>query len=92
MFGRAGNDTLIGGTADDSLIGGSGNDILAGGAGDDWASYFDDGNDGAGPITQGINANLATGTVLDGWGNTDTLTGIENIKARIWLTRSPVTR
>ena len=58
---------------------GSGNDIISGGAGNDRASYFDDGFDGAGPITQGINANLATGTVVDGWGNTDTLTGIENI-------------
>ena len=43
------------------------------------SATIDDGSDGAGPITQGIFANLATGTVFDGWGNTDTLTGIENI-------------
>jgi len=35
MNGKAGNDTLIGGTSHDRLIGGDGNDQLVGGAGND---------------------------------------------------------
>ncbi len=80
LAGNGGNDVINGGAGDDYLTGGSGNDTLAGGAGNDTARYFDDGSDGAGPITQGINANLATGTIVDGWGNADTLNSIENIE------------
>jgi Ca2+-binding RTX toxin-like protein len=35
MFGRDGNDVLIGGAADDQLHGGRGDDVLLGGAGND---------------------------------------------------------
>lgn len=35
LFGRGGNDALVGGNADDQLYGGSGNDLLWGGDGDD---------------------------------------------------------
>ena len=80
LAGNGGNDIINGGAGDDYLTGGSGTDTLTGGAGNDRASYFDDGNDGAGPITQGINANLATGTIVDGWGDPDTLNSIENIE------------
>ena len=78
-FGRAGNDTIYGLSGNDSLIGGSGNDILDGGADGDTAEYYDAGFDGAGPAFQGIVVDLAAGTAIDGWGDTDTLISIENI-------------
>src|SRR5258706_1265997 len=44
LFGRDGNDTLIGGHEDDDLYGGNGNDVLNGGYGSD-RLYGDAGND-----------------------------------------------
>ncbi|MDO8777747.1 MAG: Ig-like domain-containing protein, partial [Burkholderiaceae bacterium] len=78
-YGRAGNDSLTGGTADDALTGGSGNDTLRGGAGTDVANYADELFDGgATPITGlGVTVNLATGVATDNWGHTDTLDSIE---------------
>ncbi len=35
IFGRAGNDTMIGGNRDDYLFGGRGNDDISGGRGND---------------------------------------------------------
>lgn len=76
LDGGAGDDWLYGGEGDDILIGGAGDDILDGGedAGDldvDTASYASD--------PAGIEYNYATGEVTDGWGDTDTLIGIEHI-------------
>jgi Ca2+-binding RTX toxin-like protein len=91
LFGEAGDDTLEGGDGNDRLYGGEGNDILEGGEGDrdrlrggagddtldggagdrDRAEYGDD--------PAGVIANLATGTATDGWGDTDTLIGIERL-------------
>ena len=71
LYGGAGNDTLIGGAGDDLLQGGAGDDILTGGAGTDTVTY-------AGAAT-GVTVNLATGTATDGAGDTDTLSGIENL-------------
>ena len=79
-FGRAGNDSLVGGTADDGFWGGSGNDTLVGGAGFDTAQYGDDGNDAAGPIKQGIAVDLPGGKIVDGWGNTDSVSSIEYVR------------
>lgn len=76
---RAGDDTAFGLDGDDSFIAGSGNDVLDGGAGFDWLRYQDDGFDGAGPASQGVNVNLATGVVLDGFGDTDTVSNFEGV-------------
>ena len=53
-----------------------GNDTIDGGAGFDRLDYRDDWRDGG---TSGINANMAAGTVIDGFGNTDTVMNIEGI-------------
>ncbi len=76
LYGGAGKDTLKGGAGDDFLLGGAGSDKLVGGNGYDTASYTDEDQDGG---TQGIDANLGTGTVVDTFGNTDTLTSVERI-------------
>nr|WP_242533124.1 calcium-binding protein [Niveibacterium umoris] len=81
VFGRGGNDTLIGSAGDNGFFGGSGADLITGNGGNDRASYDDDGYDAAGLIRQGIIANLSTGLVIDGWGDIDTLAGIENLTA-----------
>ncbi|MFO1329537.1 MAG: calcium-binding protein [Rubrivivax sp.] len=78
-FGRRGGDTLVGGNGNDNLIGGSGADSLTGGNGGDNVDYYDDGFDGLGPITQGANVNLTTNRAVDGWGFTDTLSGVDNV-------------
>ncbi len=83
LEGSAGNDTLRGGDGNDELLGGDGADTLDGGADDggfsrgDRARYDRDEDNGA---TAGIAADLAAGTVIDGFGNTDTLIGIESIR------------
>ena len=73
LFGRRGDDTIDGRGGNDALIGGRGNDRLNGGAGNDQVSYgFESG-------TRGVNVNLATGTAIDTWGNTDRLSSIEYV-------------
>ncbi len=88
LIGGGANDSLYGGGGDDSIDGGagfdfirgdSGNDTLIGGADGDTVDYSDFGGDPAGPGTQGVIVNLATGTATDNWGGTDTLSGIENV-------------
>lgn len=71
IYGGIGNDTITGDAGDDLIQGGSGDDNISGGAGIDTVTY-----DGA---ASGVTVNLATGTATDGNGDTDTLTGIENI-------------
>lgn len=96
----SGNDTLDGGSGDDHLYGGAGNDILIGGSGSDAlnggddfdvASYQNDHQGGGGgAITAILNADGTITSVIDGWGDTDTLSGIETIRAgtsaydRVW--------
>ncbi|GAA5181126.1 hypothetical protein GCM10025771_27280 [Niveibacterium umoris] len=79
VFARAGNDTLIGGANGMTFFAGSGADSIIGGAGRDNVSYFDDTFDARGAITHGINANLTWGWVVDGWGDKDTVSGIEDV-------------
>ncbi len=83
VFDRAGDDKV---TADQSanadsvnFIAGSGNDTLIGGQQRDRVDFRDDGFDAAGAITQGVNVDLAAGTAIDGWGNTDSLSSIERV-------------
>lgn len=72
LVGLRGDDVLKGGGGDDTLVGGAGNDRLIGGGGSfDWASY------GSDPAA--IRADLAAGTVQDGYGGTDRLRGIERV-------------
>ncbi len=76
LFGNAGKDTLRGGEGDDLLSGGNGKDKIIGGAGYDIVSYEEDDFFGG---TQGINADLKAGEIVDTFGKTDTVKGIEEI-------------
>ncbi|TSD82950.1 hypothetical protein FFK22_040315, partial [Mycobacterium sp. KBS0706] len=73
VYGGDGDDSLNGESQNDTLIGGAGNDSLNGGSGTDTVDYSQDGGSGA------VTVNLATGTATDSFGNTDTLSSIENI-------------
>ncbi len=72
IHGGSGNDTINGGGGNDLLMGRIGNDTLDGGAGTDTVTY--------GPASAGVTVNLLAGTASDGYGCTDTLSNIENIK------------
>lgn len=74
--GSANNDTLIGNAEDNTFAGLAGDDTLHGGDGTDGLSYNVDDYYGA---TQGVKINLSSGKAIDGWGNTDTFTGFENV-------------
>jgi RTX calcium-binding nonapeptide repeat (4 copies) len=70
-------DTFNGNSANDTFDGVQGNDFFYGGGGTDTVRFdFDAG------ITQGVVVDLGLGTATDGYGNTDTLSSIENI----WVT------
>lgn len=74
-----GNDTYNMGAGDDFISGGSGNDTINGGAGWDQLSFGETNwNDGT-TAFRGATVNLVTGVVLDPWGGTDTITGIEEV-------------
>ena len=76
--GTAQADTLIGNAEDNQLRGLAGNDTLTGGAGDgDEVGYH---NDAAYGGNSGVTVNLATNTATDGFGDTDTLSGIEGVR------------
>ena len=94
LFGFDGNDQLFGGDGNDDLHGGEGDDLLDGGAGDDYLEggagadrYI--GGDGIDEYdtvsfenetgTLGVVVNLAAGTATDTYGNSETLSGIEDI-------------
>ena len=72
IYGRDGNDQLSGRWGNDSLYGGAGADSLDGGAGIDLLSY-------AGS-NAGVSVSLATGTVLGGHAQGDTISGFEEIE------------
>jgi VCBS repeat-containing protein len=96
IYGFDGDDELYGLAGNDALYGGAGNDFLDGGPGDDFldggefegrhpgniASYQDDpGGITASMLYDGNNVNPFEGSlVIDGWGDTDTLTNITRIK------------
>jgi Ca2+-binding RTX toxin-like protein len=66
-----GDDLVNGGLGDDSILGYSGNDTFIGGGGTDTVFYEED--------PAGINADLDTGLVTDGFVGTDQLSLIENV-------------
>jgi len=67
-------DRFIGDANNNFIRGLAGNDTLDGGGGLDRASYDRDVQFGG---NKGVTINLKTGTAIDGFGNTDTLIGIE---------------
>jgi len=81
VFARGGDDTITGGAGDDRVYAGSGNDRIDGGAGADSVDYFDEYDNGslANLTGLGVTVDLATGTATDNWGDTDTLSAIENV-------------
>ena len=88
LDGGYGNDRLDGGTGSDTFLGGPGNDIFIGGGADgDTADYSQDVLFGA---THGIRVNQNTGTsvngiapdtVIDSFGDVDSIEGVRNIIA-----------
>lgn len=72
LVGNAVANVLDGGQGDDTLVGGAGTDTLIGGAGADGAAYADD--------PAGVVVDLGGGWAVDGWGDLDTLTGVENVE------------
>jgi Ca2+-binding RTX toxin-like protein len=89
LSGSWGDDVINGGGGNDIIGGGEGNDTLNGEAGVDSVTYMYD------PFARsylysvftafvpatnlGVTVNLATGTATDQYGDTDTLSGIENV-------------
>jgi Ca2+-binding RTX toxin-like protein len=89
FFGSSNADSLIGAGGNDFLRGLAGNDTLDGGGGIDMAGYaLDSSNGGAGGVIVNLTASsltvngntVASGTARDGFGNTDTLIGIEEAR------------
>ncbi|MEZ5841016.1 MAG: cadherin domain-containing protein [Hyphomicrobiales bacterium] len=72
FWGRAGDDSLLGGAADDYLYGGDGADTIDGGNGSDWARY----GDGTDSVTVDLNAATQSGGFAEG----DRLIDIENVE------------
>ncbi|WP_093254308.1 calcium-binding protein [Rubrimonas cliftonensis] len=71
--GHDGADTLSGGGGDDALRGGAGADLIDGGEGD-YDQIMHDGG------FRGIIADLEAGAVIDQFGDTDTVTGVEHVR------------
>ena len=82
--GTQGNDTFMGNDDDNSFSGWMGADSINGGGGTyNWATYGDDPSRGVDTMNgglRGIDASLDNGVVLDGWGNSDTLSNIQCIE------------
>jgi Ca2+-binding RTX toxin-like protein len=69
-------DSLSGDTNANGFVGQAGNDTINGGDGYDYINYASNGESG----TLGITANLITGIVTDSFGNTDTVSNIEDLR------------
>ncbi|WP_315975114.1 cadherin-like domain-containing protein [Microvirga yunnanensis] len=80
--GTASADTFFGGAEgngnSEAFMGLAGKDTIIGGTGNDKVRYDHDATLGG---TNGVTVNLAAGTAVDGFGDTDTLSGIEVIDA-----------
>ena len=74
--GSAFDDTFLGSNAGfEFYLGGAGDDTIHGGDGTDRIDYN--------TSTSGVTVNLALGTASDGFGGTDTFTGIERIRSSV---------
>ncbi len=72
IVGNGGGDTLIGGSGTNVFITGKGHNVVEGGKGANTIDYF--------TAPGAVNVDLAKGTASkNGWGGSDTLSGIENI-------------
>ena len=71
------NDTFIAGSSGARFRGLDGADTFTGGSGSDRIEYTSDSSFGG---TAGVTVNLSTGTAIDGFGNTDTFTSIEQAR------------
>lgn len=81
LWGFDGNDTLIGGAGGDNLVGGRGKDTYDGGTSTgsiDQLAFDDAYNDSNG--AKGVTVDMAKGTAIDPWGNSETFKNIERIK------------
>ncbi|MCI5073593.1 MAG: hypothetical protein MRY80_01005 [Oricola sp.] len=74
--GSAFADTITGDSGNNRIAGLEGDDTLVGGDGRDTLRYSRDANYGG---TAGVVVNLATGTATDGFGDTDTISGFEEV-------------
>jgi len=74
IIGSSGVNVINGGVGDDTLTGGAGNDTINGGTGT--ADIIDFSAEGGGA---GITVNLGAGSATDTYGNTDTLSNIEDV-------------
>lgn len=73
FLGTSGNDRYFGGIGDDYFVSSAGNDLYAGGSGNfDQVNFRNDPN--------GVYASLAEGKAIDGFGDMDTLRGIEVLR------------
>jgi Ca2+-binding RTX toxin-like protein len=79
--GSAGADRLIGSDGEEFLFGMAGNDTLDGGGGFDEIRYNNEQQYGA---THGITLNFGTGVVTDGFGDTDTISNFESVRASLF--------
>ncbi len=80
LMGGAGDDMLVGGDGDDMLWGQAGDDILIGGAGiDRFAFHVNTGSGAANVDASGFDVSGAEQTVADGYGGTDTMTGVDGV-------------
>ena len=75
----SGNDTINAGDGNDYIDPVNGADTVNGGNGSDTLSYSAANGDVT--ITKGITVNLTLTTFLDPWGNTETISSIENIRS-----------
>jgi serralysin len=76
---NAGNDMFNMGDGGNWVFGSMGNDTINGGNGWDSLTFWEKTLEPGIPMVRGINANLKTGVVLDPYGFTDTVTGVEHI-------------
>lgn len=75
------SDTIVGDDGPNLLRGLAGSDKLDGGLGIDWVDYDWDRFFGS---TGGVSVNLGLNRAVDGFGSTDSLTGIENVAGTIY--------
>lgn len=71
VWGSAHNDTLVGDAGDNYFQGNAGSDVISGGGGNDIIDHYN--------ATSGVGVNLASSSVTDGHGGTDTISGIEGV-------------
>ena len=76
VIGTRFKDVFVGSDGRDEFSGGRGADSFDGGLQSDWVRYDEDVWAGG---TRGINANLATGFIIDGFGTRDTVVNIERV-------------